>query len=282
MKTVPKKHTHFSLPIEVRFQAIPTTWAAGENSDGQRVLFPAVSQSKKRRLAPVEEPEEIRKRFFKMGDDEKSALEFLNSVGVWYAVNDMRGGLEEVSDPRILAMRFQGTFGSTYFNGRAMVVTPEYLAGERDYWRGLLLDRSLSKLRAAFDPKSPDMHAMFATMCNTLQVHMEWRDGHPHAVIQPITGTELLTALAWIDLVWKREGKTCKKCGNPYTKGGSRFCDALCERAHTKRISRHRSKLADAIVQANRGLSTRALLTKLEEAGIKRTRDWVVKARGAK
>jgi hypothetical protein len=213
-----------------------------------------------------------------MDDDENSALEFLNSVGVWLAVNDMRGTLE-IEDPRIRAMRFQGTFGHRYMNGRASVMSVEYLAAERKYWREMCRDRA--KLRAAFGSASPDGADMFTLMSNTLPVHLEWAGKHPLAIIQPITGTELLTALAWMDLIEEREGKTCQNpnCGIEYTGGGSKFCDALCERANTKRNSRRRAKQAEAIIRTNPNLPIRILLEKLAEAGIKRKRDWVVKAK---
>lgn len=285
MKIVPKEHTHFTLPVELQFRAIHTTWTPGETSDGQRALFPAVSQNDKRRLAKVCDPEDIRNQFFKMKDDEDSALGFLDSVGVWFAVSDMRGRVDEIVDPRVRAMRFQGAFGHRYFNGRAGVVSVEYLVSERNYWRGLCRDRE--KLRAAFGA-APTDGDWFTLMSNTLPVHLEWRGKHPHAVIQPITGTELLTALAWMDLVSGREVKTCQNpnCGPnggiEYTGGGSRFCDALCERANTKREYRHRIKRAEAIIRANPALSTPKLMEKLAEAGIKRGRDWVVQTKAKK
>jgi hypothetical protein len=119
-------------------------------------------------------------------------------------------------------------------------------------------------------------------MSNTLPVHLEWRGKHPHAVIQPITGTELLTALAWMDIISGRESKPCQNCGNEYTGGGSKFCDALCERAHTKREYRKRVRQAEAIIRANLDLSTAKLLVKLEEAGTPRERAWVVKLKAEK
>ncbi|MDR3742169.1 MAG: hypothetical protein P4L40_24385 [Terracidiphilus sp.] len=276
MKTVPQQHTHFSLPVELQFRAIHTAWTAGETSDGQRALFPAVNQNEKIRLAKVRDPEDIRNQFFKMKDDEESALEFLDSVGVWFAVSDMRGRMDEIVDPRVRAMRFQGAFGHRYFNGRAGVVSVEYLVSERNYWRGLCRDRE--KLRAAFGA-APTDGDWFTLMSNTLPVHLEWRGKHPHAVIQPITGTELLTALAWMDIISGRESKPCQNCGNEYTGGGSKFCDALCERAHTKREYRRRVKQAEDIIRANRDLSTVKLLEKLAEAGIPRERNWVVKTK---
>jgi hypothetical protein len=276
MSTVPQKHTHFSLPVELQFRAIHTTWTPGETGDGQRALFPAVSQNDKRRLAKVRDPEEIRNQFFKMKDDEDSALEFLDSVGVWLAVSDMRGQMDGTVAPRVRETRFQGAFGHRYFNGRAQVISVEYLVSERNYWRELCRHRK--KLRAAFGP-APTDGDWFTLMSNTLPVHLEWRDNHPHAVIQPITGSELLTALAWMDIISGRECKTCQNCGNEYTGDGTKFCDVLCERANTKRAYRHRVRQAEAIIRANPDLSTPKLLVKLAEAGIPREKDWVIKAK---
>src|ERR1039458_643067 len=235
MKVVPQKHTQFSLPVELQFRAIHTAWTSGETSDGQRALFPAVNQNEKIRLTKVRDPEEIRNQFFKMKDDEDSALEFLDSVGVWFAVSDMRE-TDELVSPRVRAARFQGKFGHRYFKGKAQVVSVEYLVGARNYWRELCRDRK--KLRSEFGP-GPNQGDWFTLTSNTLPVHLEWRDNHPHAVIQPITGMELLTALAWMDVISERECKTCQNCGNEYTGAGSKFCDALCERANTKREYRH-------------------------------------------
>jgi hypothetical protein len=186
--------------------------------------------------------------------------------------------MDEVVSPRVRAARFQGTFGHRYYKGKAQVVSVDYLVGAQNYWRELCRDRE--KLRAAFGP-GPAHGDWFTLESNTLPVHMEWRDHHPHAVIQPIFGTELLTALAWMDLVSEREVKICQNpnCGIEYTGGGSRFCDALCERANTKRAYRHRIRQAEAVIRANPDQSTFKLLEKLAETGIKREREWVVKAK---
>ncbi|HEY6491461.1 MAG TPA: hypothetical protein VIY99_20200, partial [Terracidiphilus sp.] len=162
--------------------------------------------------------------------------------------------------------------------GRAIVMSLEYLVSEQAHWRKLCRDHR--KLRAAFGP-APTSGDWFTLMSNTLPVHLEWRGNHPHAAIQPITGTELLTALAWMDLISERECKICEnpKCGIEYTRGGSKFCDAVCERANRKRTYRHRIKRAETIVRANRELSTPKLLQKLAEVGIKRQRDWVARVK---
>jgi hypothetical protein len=81
---------------------------------------------------------------------------------------------------------------------------------------------------------------MMSDFANKLPVHMEWRGRHPHAVIQPITGRELLIALAWIDLVTGAECKVCNNsnCGIEYTRGGRKFCSWQCEHANTMRTYR--------------------------------------------
>jgi hypothetical protein len=242
------KHTHFSLPVELQFLGIPTTWTAEENSDGERVLFPAVSQRDERKFSRIADPEEIRKQFFKTELNEESALDFLNGVGVWWAVQDLRDW-QRVTDRRIRAMRLRGAFGRREFTGRAVTATVESLRDEQKYWRELL--RSRAKLRGAFGPppssdRSQGEKEWFVIMSdfgNTLPVHLEWRGKHPHAVIQPITGRELLAALAWIDLVAGAEYKVCQNpnCQIEYMHGGRKFCSWQCEHANTTR--RYRKNL---------------------------------------
>jgi len=245
MQTISSKHTQFSVPIELQFRGIPTTWTAGENSDNERVLFPAVSQNEKKRLPRVDDPEEIRKQFFKTEFDERSALEFLNAVGIWFAVEDWRDW-QRTRDPRIKSMRVRAVSGHREFNGRAVVATVESLQHEQKYWRELLNNRR--KLRAAFGPPpsaevsqgKKEWFAMMSHFGNTMPVHLEWRGKHPHAVIQAITGRELLVALAWIDLVMGAECKVCQNpnCGIEYSRGGRKFCSWQCEHANTMRTYR--------------------------------------------
>jgi hypothetical protein len=258
MKNISKKHTPFSLPIELRFLTIPTRWTVrDEKLSGERCLVPAVDQGVDRRLSRIIDPEDIRKQFFRMAVDEQSALDFLNGVGVWSAIEDahqpdgpdgmLLSGNIPVGTPD---MRLFGAFGHRWINGRASIETVESLLAEQEHWRGL--KRSRTKLRAAFMPSpggsaTPHAKAMFAlenAFGNTLQVHLEWRGKHPHAVIQPVTCRELLIALAWIDLVTGAECKVCQnpKCGIEYTRGGSKFCTWQCEHANTTRTYRSRVK----------------------------------------
>jgi hypothetical protein len=250
MKTVTQNHTHFSLPVDVRFLAIRATWTAAENSDGERVLFPAINQNGKRNTSPVASPDDIRRRFLKIDFDEDSALDFLNGIGVWSAIPDMKvqDWKDSSTDARLRAMRLWGAFGYRAVYGRALIVTVESLKDEQNYWRQLLprSSQSRAKLRAVFGPAPKDEpiglkeHRAFMDALgfgNTLPVHLEWREKHPHAIIQPVTGREVLASLAWVDLVTGAEVKVCQnlRCGEEFTRGGYKFCSPQCEHANTTR-----------------------------------------------
>jgi hypothetical protein len=249
MKKVTPNHTRFNIPIELRFEAIRTSWTPREEKmSGEWCLVPAVSQRVERRLSPITDPEDIRKQFFRMKIDEKSALDFLNGVGVWSAVADTElvngpnGSLLSGNVP--VEMRLSGAFGHRWLNGRASIETVESLQMEQEHWRELRRNRR--KLREAFAPgpardSAPHLKDKFAIESrfgNTLEVHLGWRGKHPHAIIQPVTGRELLIALAWIDLVTEAECRVCQKCDEPYTRGGSKFCSRQCEHANTMRTYR--------------------------------------------
>jgi hypothetical protein len=254
MGNIASKHTHFTLPIDLQFSAVPTRWTAREEKlSGERCLVPAVSQHVERRLSRIADPEDIRKQLFRMEIEEKSALDFLNGVGVWSAIGDAalvngpNGSLLSGNVPvGIQEMRLSGAFGHRWLDSFASIETIESLRREREHWREL--KRNRRKLRAAFAPgpardSAPylkDRFALESRFGNTLQVHLEWRSKHPRAVIQPVTGRELLIALAWIDLVTGAECRVCQneKCGVEYTRGGRKFCSWQCEHANTMRTYR--------------------------------------------
>jgi hypothetical protein len=145
-------------------------------------------------------------------------------------------------------------------NGRASIETLKSLQEEQKHWRELR--RSHAKLRAAFAggpsvgsaPYLKDKFAIESRFGNTLPVHLEWRGKHPHAVIQPVTGRELLIALAWLDLVTEAEGKICQnpKCRIEYTLGGRKFCSWQCEHANTMRTYRKNLKEKEAAKRRNK------------------------------
>lgn len=301
MKKVPKIHTHFSLPIELRFLGIPTRWVP-RDEDGRRYLVPLVSQRLERKNERIADPEDVRKRFFKMKNNEESALDFLNSVGVWSAEEShdiavwSDGTLRVGSGNVVVGEKgsyLTGAFGHRFIQtGRALPWDVDSLCRERDKWRGIMPSEQgkrtkSAKLRKIFEPPPGNtveeqyVFALGSRLKNTLSAHLEWRERHAVAVIQPVTGEELMKALAWIDLVTGVEAKVCQnqKCGIEYTRGGTYFCSLECERANTKREYRNRIKRAEAIIRASPDLSVRKLQERLAEVGIKREREWVMKAK---
>lgn len=240
MATTHTKHIQFQIGVELRFMGIPTRWTVRHDEmHDEQVLFPSVNQRIGRGLAPIRDPWEIRNQFLKMKPDEKSAVDFLNQVGVWDADADPLA----VRGERLIA----GAFGHRYFMGYARPTTVEELCQEQKRWSALR--QSLAKLRAEFGPppssgtaRPVDQYA-FALQShfqNTLSVHLELKGKYPRAVIQPITGRELLTALAWLDIVRDAKVKVCanRNCGIEYTVGGRKFCEPKCEHANTTRTYR--------------------------------------------
>jgi hypothetical protein len=259
METYYKKPIHdpprFSIAVELRFLGIQTRWVTREE-DGKRYLVPLVNQMLERRNERIADPDDIRRRFFKMKNDEKSAVEFLNSVGVWsveegnitvWSDGTLRNGRVVVGEKGSYLV---GAFGHRFIqSGRALPWDLESLCRQRDRWRSTMHNNSV-KLRKLFRPLlggSLEEAYIFATNAkfgNTLPVHLEWQGKHARAVIQPITCEELLKALAWRDLVTAAKVKVCQNvnCAIEYTKGGSKFCTKECEHANTTRTYRTRLK----------------------------------------
>src|SRR4051812_34298279 len=89
METISANHTQVMFPTELRFFAIPTRWTGRDDAASDEQDFvPAVSQHVERRLSRVADPEDIRKQLFRMDIAEEAALDFLNGVGVWDALED--------------------------------------------------------------------------------------------------------------------------------------------------------------------------------------------------
>ncbi len=176
---------------------------------------------------------------------------FLNEeVGVWSATELEPGIGANDADLILNGLRLLGGFGHRHLNHWASIETIESLRQEQKYWRELRRNRR--KLREAFGPgpnndSAPGYKELFALETkfgNTLPVHLEWQGKHARAIIQPVTGRELLTALAWIDLVTGAECKVCQNpnCGIEYTYGGYKYCSPQCEHANTVRAWRIRSR----------------------------------------
>jgi len=235
--------TRIPIAIEVRCLRVPTRWTLRkENLSGEWMLVPEVTQAMDLKLSPIEDPWELRNQFFRMKHDEKSAFEFLDQVGVWRAHED----------PNVSAsagtMLLSGAFGHRLFFGRALPLTLEKLWRDQDHWANLL--RTPKLLRAEFgrapaDDAAPYEKAEFASkanVANTLPLHMEWDRSSPHAVIQPITGRELLVATTQVDLVTGARFQVCQRtdCGISFSGRRRKFCQWYC--GHIESVRAHREK----------------------------------------
>lgn len=199
---------------------------------------------------PIEDAWSLRNEFLRMKHSEDAALKFLEKVGVW-----------DVGDraPWSEAKYLSGAIGHRVIDPPKypLPVTIEWLWDEQERWDEMLREKNRAKLRAVFGPPPkedarPHDHITFAWnthFANTLPTHLEWTQ-EPHAVIQPVTGRELLIATAWVDLVSGSEFQVCQKCGTPFTSERKRrFCPpagyditspcahAAAQRAYRKRQS---------------------------------------------
>jgi hypothetical protein len=211
------------ISLELRFLNIPTTWTRRRDLvSGEYALVPEVNDN--RRAKPIEDAFNLRNEFLRMEHSEEAALKLLEKIGVW--------GLAE-SAPWSEAKGLSGDFGYRFiFKPQyPFPLTIEELWDEQERWKELL--KNPAKLRAYFRPLPKDDDARpgdqyafaFDThILNTLPTHLESKP-LPHAVIQPITGRELLIATAWVDLVSGLEIQVCEKCGIPFTSDRKRtFC----------------------------------------------------------
>lgn len=284
-------HIHFEIRIDLQFLAIRTRWAVRvDEMHGDRVFVPSVDQRGEHATSLVADPWKIRSGFLKMKRDEDLILKFLNGVGVWNAIEDrnvaqgrhgslVSGGTTVGTKDMLMV----GAFGLRYFAGYAQPVTVEDVSREQERWRGLLGD--LPKMHAEFaplrsNPRAHDryMHALQTYFRNTLPLHLEWKGKHPVAVVQPITMRELLTALAWIEVVTDADFKWCKKCGNPFTVGRS-YCSDLCQRARNVSQTRKRNNSAKKLIQANPEMPIQELQQRLSAVDIDRTAKWIARVR---
>ena len=226
MATVSLNHTHFNVPIDLQFFAIPTHWSTRrEGLRNEDQFIPAVNQHIERKLARVSDPEDIRKKFFRMELDGESTSCFLNNeIGVWSMLEEPPEISATDSTEILSGMRLLGGFGHRYLNHWASI---ESVAGlqRAETVEGTVPESAETSGNAgtrSLHGKQPGHKSVFALLSqfgNTLPVHLEWRGKHTHAVLQPVTGRELLIALAWIDLVTGAECKVCQRCGIEYSSG---------------------------------------------------------------
>lgn len=250
MKLVP-------IAIEVRCLRVPTRWVLHKFPRmelGQEhascvdwKFVPEVDQDDiGRRFAPIEDPWEVRDHFLRMKHTEESTIEFLNRVGVWRAAANSLTPLKKTL--------MNGAFGLRLFFGRALPLTLESLWRDQEHWKALLEKPSL--LHAEFctppqddaPPYEKSDFAMKTKYQNALPVHMEWSKGSKmvppsaHAVIQPITGLELLIATTQIDLVSGIDFQICQRldCGIPFSGRRRKYCCENCAHVEAVRASRRK------------------------------------------
>ena len=241
------------ISLELRFLRIPTTWTRhkgvfhderGEHTE--HFFAPEVRQDVERRFVVEDDPWKLRNEFLRMKHTEEAALQFLAHVGVWNAVS----GQEPQNN--LPKTGLSGAFGFRLFNGSARPLTLEELWDEQERWDTLL--KNPAKLRAEFAPPPsadaiPHDHISFAFdthFRNTLPIHLEWKRT-PQAVVQPITGRELMIATAWADLISGSAFRVCQNCGIPFTSKHKRaFCPSdgwgpsACAHAVAQRMYRKR------------------------------------------
>jgi len=242
--------SRIKIPIEPRFLRIPTVWTRHKgvyhDERGQYVEYffvPNVSQ--RADPEPIEDPWKLRNQFLRMPHTEDAAVQFLDKVGVWQtATNEPQANLKETT--------LSGALGVRLFVGHARPITLEELWAEQDRWKELLSQQGIAKLRAKFIPAKADSRpsgkfgfAMDAYFFNTLPLHMEWKAGkqqYPYAVVQPISGQELLIATTWIDLVRRAKFQVCENCGISFSGRKRKHCSESCAHAVAVRAFRERER----------------------------------------
>jgi len=236
--------SRIAISLELCFLRIPTKWTRRKDlMDGNYALVPEVGEGPAK---PIEDAWSLRNEFLRMEHSEEAALKLLEKVGAW-----------DVGESATWegAKYIQGEVGYRYIINPLYPVPQsiENLWTEQERWIERL--KSPAKLRAEFGPPPkddarPGEHSMFAFnthFANTLPTHLEWKPD-PHALIQPITGRELLIATAWVDLVSGYEVQVCQNCGIPFTSQRKRmFCPpnrwdkpSSCAHAAAQRMYRRR------------------------------------------
>jgi hypothetical protein len=102
------------------------------------------------------------------------------------------------------------------------------------------------------------LFALQTQTVNELPMHIEWRQGEferddgrivkgdvPHAVVETITGREMLTATIHLDLIRRARFQICKRknCSTPFpvlTKHARGYCSPACGHADHERMRRDR------------------------------------------
>lgn len=209
------------------------------------MLVPEIEQRRDyiANLAEIDDPSALRGEFLRLKHTEAASLEFLAKVGVWNAVEDRNPPSWSQS------MLMSGSFGYRYFNGRALPLTLEELWRQQSDWRSLL--ENPDALRSQFSTPPPSeatpheklKFSVNSLAFNTLQIHVAWQKQtrrqengqkntavEPVAVLQTITGWEMLVATTHLDLLQRANFQRCQRsdCGIPFTGRERKYCSWYC------------------------------------------------------
>jgi len=186
---------------------------------------------------------EMRRRFQRLQHTPGASLDFLNAIGVWSAYEHNGKPLGSGHSA------INGPVGSRYFNGYAMPIDLDQLWAEQRTLDSQLRKPSLLKSQLGPGPgddASPyhkAIHALTTRFQNELPLHVEWRKSKPIAVIETITGRELLTATTHLELIQGAKFKVCQRpdCAIMFpviSKRARKYCTYNCAHLMAVRNSR--------------------------------------------
>lgn len=263
-----------SVPVALRVRAgkIPVEWMIRElpvmevrdvegrviQKEGvERVFCPVVKTTKWGWVQPegvkeIEGPLELRNellRMFHTDWNEGAVLSFLERVGAWKLYDSQERGPDKRTFVSNVTFRHRQVLG-----GRVPEVSMSDLQAEVKHWHRLLDSlHSPVKVQKVFKQPPPATarphdhfsFAMEASFVNTLPVSLEWERGNPYAVIETITGWELMVAAAWSDAVSHAKKQVCARsgCTTPFTwPRKKKYCRWEC--GHLEAVKRYKRKKA--------------------------------------
>jgi hypothetical protein len=235
------------LSVEISFLRIPTEWSLEQDTQGRWVAVPAVSQATSVKVSEID-GWGLRRRFLRLKPgDREAALQFLQGVGVWRAQSAPGASLEEGN------ALVSGAFGARAFNGRAISVPLHDLLRQQQWWLKTLRDPAALKARFGTPPapSAKSIQKLFSALqtatMNELPMHIEWKRGGAFAVVETITGWEMLVATIHLDLLRHADFKSCARadCGIPFPRLSGHnqiYCSPECAHVVAQRALRKRKK----------------------------------------
>jgi len=235
------------LSVEIAFLRIPTEWTVEKDPQGRPVAMPAVTQVTSAKVTEID-GWGLRRRFLRLKRGNwKAALQFLQDVGVWQAEPDPKASLE--AGNKLVS----GAFGARAFNGRALPVPLDVLWQKQQWWLKTLRDPAA--LKKGFGPppaaSAKSIQKLFfglqTRMMNEFPMHIEWKRGGAFAVVETITGWEMLVATTHLGLLRHADFNSCARrdCGIPFPRRSGHnqiYCSTECAHVVAQRALRERKK----------------------------------------